>query len=194
MKIILTLILLFLSQSLFYSMNNPVSSEKIDLKLLETIRETYYASVENEDLIDTLETLLAEKFGTETDKLPVLILAYYGAIDAVKSKHAFWPFSKMNYLSSSMEYFEKALKKAPTSLEIRFMRFSILHYVPGILGYSEERDLDINMVYNLLLRKNYSEVDYKLQVGIAEFLVKSERLSEERIAALNNVFSIATLD
>lgn len=183
------LMILLMKVLLLNSIAKPMP--EVDSKLLSEIREIYYAGVEDDHYVDTLQTVIYENFGRDTDNYPVKILAYYAGLDALKSKHAFWPFSKMNYLSSSMDIFAKAIEKAPESLEIRFMRFSILHYVPGILGYGNEKEEDLKVIYNLLLSKNNIELDYDIQEGIAQFLIESGRLVDEQVQTLKNRFMIA---
>lgn len=148
-------------------------------KLLNELRLTYYKAVEEEDSIPELEEFIAKNYTAISEINKALAFAYTAGIDAVKSKHAFWPLTKLNYLEKSLETLASAVKIEPDNLEVRFMRFSILHYVPGFLGYSNERNEDAKVIYKELLKKNYSILDKKIQKGIYEFLVDSERLSEK---------------
>lgn len=153
-------------------------------KLLNELRLTYYKAVEEEDSISELEEFLTKNYTAISEVNKALAFAYAAGIDAVKSKHAFWPLTKLNYLEKSLETLESALKIEPDNLEVRFMRFSILHYVPGFLGYSKERNDDAKVIFKELLKKNYNLLDKKIQKGIYEFLVDSERLSEKETELL----------
>jgi len=160
------------------SLTNP------EQKLLNDLRLTYYRAVEEEDSIPELEEFITKNYVAVSEVNKALAVAYTAGIDAVKSKHAFWPLTKLNYLKKSLETLESAVKIEPDNLEVRFMRFSILHYVPGFLGYSNERNDDAKVIFKELLKKNYNLIDKKIQKGIYEFLVDSERLSEKETELL----------
>lgn len=159
--------------------NNKVLLTNSEIKLIEELRLTYYKAVEDEDSIEDYENFVFKNFSAISDISKALAVAYKAGIDAVKSKHAFWPLTKLNYLKKSMESLERAIIIESDNLEIRFMRFSILHYVPGFLGYSAERGEDAKVIFTELLKKNYRIVDKKIQKGIFQFLIESDRLSEK---------------
>lgn len=189
-KYLIVILYLFVSFSLSAS-EEVIESTSVDNALLEELRLTYYAGVEDEAYIDTLQSILSNKFGEDTSKYLPIALAYKAGIKALKSKHAFWPFTKMTYLNESMDIFDEALEKDSTNLEIRFMRFSILYYVPGILGYSEEEKNDLRIVYELLLEKDFSKINFEIQEGMAQFLIRSELLTFEQEQKLSNRFMLA---
>ncbi len=167
-------------------------SHEIDLYQIEFIRTNYYASVENEYLIGVIERFMERHFSSDREKYPNLILAYVAALESVKSKHAFWPHVKLEYFNKSMELFKKVVANEPNSLEIRFLRFAILHHVPGFLGHSEERQEDANYIVNLLLKKDYSSITEDIQQGIAEFMFRSKRISsyQEKLLLQNFVLAL----
>lgn len=188
----LFLIILLISSLIIANGKVKSGSYEIDIDIMEYIRTNYYASVENEGLVEKLEEFIKERFTSDSDEYPNLILAYVAALESVKSKHAFWPFTKLKYFNKSMEIFNKAISKEPNSLEIRFLRFTILHYVPAILGHSEERRSDADEIVVQLLKKDYSSIKPEIQQGIAEFLIKSNRLSpyHKKLITDNFVISI----
>lgn len=159
-----------------------------DTSSLNYLRNEFYAAVENEDKTYTLEEFITNNYSDNYSTYSPIILAYYGGVQALKAKHAFNPISKLSHLISGLNRLEEAIKKNPDNLEIRFMRFSILDHVPGILGYSEERDSDQNKICLLLLQKNYSSLNYNIQKGIAEYMIASERLSEQQKTGLLDLF------
>ncbi len=178
-------ILLLLTTALYA---NPDSAyTNVDMDLLDKIRVTYYRSIESEESLDTLEQIIANNFGDTISDYPPVILGYYGSYVALKSKHAFWPLAKYNYFNESMEILSKAVDKAPNSLEIRFMRFSVLYYIPAFLGWQEEEKIDAVVIISLLKNADYKFVDFNTQKGIAEFLIKSGHTKQEDISELTNV-------
>lgn len=193
MKKIFFLLLLF--QGIIIASGKIKSgSYEIDLYQIEFIRTNYYASVENEYLIAVIERFIDRHFSSDREKYPNIILAYIAALESVKSKHAFWPHVKLEYFNKSMDLFKKVISTEPNSLEIRFLRFAILHHVPGILGHSEERQEDAKYIVTLLLEKDYSSIKEDIQQGIAEFMYRSKRLSSSQEKLLLQNFVLALND
>jgi hypothetical protein len=155
---------------------------------LEIIRNLYYSSVEDENALIKLDSLITSEFSDTLSQYPPVILAYYGGVEALKAKHAFWPFNKLSYFNSSMDILKTAIEEEPANLEIRFIRFSILDNVPGILGYSNERERDKDEIVFLLCRKDYSKLSEKIQNGIFQYILSSGRLSPEQIDLLAKTF------
>jgi hypothetical protein len=151
-----------------------------DTATINYLRNEFYAAIEDEDKTYDLEEFIMDKYSDDYSSYSPLVLAYYGGIQTLKAKHAFNPISKLSHLISGLNRLEEAIEISPDNLEIRFMRFSILDNVPGILGYSEERDSDQNKICFLLLQKNYSSLNYKIQKGIAEYMISSDRLNEQQ--------------
>lgn len=163
-----------------------------DTTTVNYLRNEFYAAIEDEDKTYLLENFIINKYSEDYSKYTPLVLAYYGGVQALKAKHAFNPVSKLSYLISGLNRLEESIIKSPDNLEIRFMRFSILDHVPGILGYSEERQADQDKIYSLLLQKQYSALNSQIQKGIAEYMIASDRLSiQQETAILELISSLA---
>ncbi len=106
---------------------------------LNQIRKLFYEAVESEEKLEELENFFNKNFTDKAFIYHPILLAYTGAIDALKAKHAFNPFTKFSRVLSSLNTLERAVNREPNNLEIRFIRFSILHNLPGFLGYGKER-------------------------------------------------------
>jgi hypothetical protein len=154
---------------------------------LEYIRVSYYESVENENVVEKVERYISVNF-PDGKNCPAVITAYRAAIQSVKSKHAFWPVTKLEYFNESMELFEKAVKSDPNNLEIRFLRFTILHYVPSFLGHGSERNADMLVILKKLGEKDYSMIKAGIQKGITEFLIRSGRLTAKQEKYLYSLY------
>ena len=87
-----------------------------------------------------------------------------------------------------MDILKTAVKEDPENLEIRFIRFSILDNVPGILGFSKEREIDKDKIVFLLCNKDYSKLNVKIQKNIIQYMINSERLSTKQINLLTKNF------
>lgn len=151
---------------------------------LNFIRTSYYASVDDDNELEKLETFITKKYSENISQYPPIILAYYGGVIALKAKHAFWPFDKLSYLNTSMDILKLSIHKDSDNLEIRFIRFSILDNIPGILGYGDEREADKDKIVNLLCEKEYSQLKESIQEGIVKYMIESGRLSDNQIDLL----------
>jgi len=160
-----------------------------DTASINFLRTGFYAAIEDEDKVDLLEEFIVNKYSQDYTKYNPLILAYFGAIQTLKAKHAFNPFSKFSHLIYGLNRLEEAIERSPDNLEIRFIRFSILDHLPGFLGYSEEREADKENICRLLLKKNYSSPGSDIQRGMAEYMLDSGRLNEDQEKLIRDLIS-----
>ena len=131
------------------------------------------------------QLVLAINSGHTTDSLfakldelnhkPPLILAYLATLDALKAKHTWNPYNKIKYLNLCQRRLKDAVNGDPHNVEIRFMRFSIQHNVPGFLGYGTDLLTDREEMIRQLERKNYGSADKELTISIIRFLLESKR-------------------
>jgi hypothetical protein len=180
---------LFFSICILISVLSSAQVADVDSASMDFIRNKFYEGVEDEDQADKLESFLRKKYGMNFNEIDPIITAYFGAIEALRGKHAFFPFTKLSYVNSSQDILKKAIELAPGNLEIRFLRFSILHHIPAILGYGSERESDKNIIYNLLLERDYSQLSFEIQKGIADFMIESGRMSEDQIKELKKIIT-----
>lgn len=164
-----------------YATSNP-STETIN-----KIRKLFYEAVESEEKLEELEKFFNKNFTERALIYHPILLAYTGAIDALKAKHAFNPFTKFSKVVSSLNILERAVSREPNNLEIRFIRFSILHNLPGFLGYSKERNDDICVIVDQLEKKDYILYDPKLQKNVIEFMLDSKRLNASQTVQLKKL-------
>lgn len=155
----------------------------------EDIRTTFYRAVEDADTAEKLYASLTRgKYKRDVEHDPVM-MAYLGASETLLGKHYFNPYSKYKHLKSGLEIIASAIQQNPDNLEIRFLRFSILHHIPSFLGYGEERNEDMRVIYRELLKKDYSSLPFDIQKGIAEFLIESGRITTEQARRLNGLIA-----
>ena len=169
-----------------YAQNISASAD-VRNETLTHIRNLFYEAIEDEDKLDELEYYFQNKFSQKDFIYHPILLAYTGAIDALIAKHAFNPFTKFSRVLSSLNTLERAVEREPHNLEIRFIRFSILHNLPGFFGYSTEREADITEITYQLSKKDYIKYDSKLQKHVIDFMLASERLSEVQVSQLKKL-------
>jgi hypothetical protein len=62
-------------------------------------------------------------------------------------------------------------------MEIRFLRFSVEHNLPGFLGRNKNLDADKGEIMAQLDKKNYTKADNHMVTTIINFLLNSNRCS-----------------
>lgn len=123
-------------------------------------------------------------------KPDALILAYLGSAEALRAKHAFNPINKLAYLKQGSKTLGNAVNTAPNNVEIRFLRFSLEHYIPSFLGYNKNLVADREKIIELLQHKNKSEsVNSNTQIAknIINFLLETKRCSPTEITILKKL-------
>ncbi len=169
----------------------PLSADpysEVEQDDLEFIREKFYAAVDSEDSLNELENFINENFSGKKETYPVLILAYEGGLESLKAKYSPFPISKFIHVKKALNILEDAIAEAPENLEIRFLRFAILHNIPGIMGYGKERGDDAELIVSLLLKKKFDHLDRDAQKDITKYMLDSGRLTEEQSITLEDNF------
>ncbi|MEO6520693.1 MAG: hypothetical protein ABIN91_03385 [Mucilaginibacter sp.] len=142
-------------------------NQQSDLKLL---RKKLIIAIGSSKTTDSLYNAL-----NHLPNKTALTTAYMGALDALKAKHSWNPYSKIKYLDTSEKLMQQAVDADPHNIEILFMRFSIQHNVPGFLGFNKNLVSDREDMIAQLSRKNYGTADRELTISIIKFLIGSKR-------------------
>lgn len=139
------------------------------------VRRLFYYSVESKDSLKKFEKIL-NKIQNSSDKS--FYNLYKGAYYTLIAKHSFNPYTKYVNLKKGLEYIGQAISEKEDDLEYRFVRLSILNYVPSFLGYDDVFFKDFEKTISLIERMNFEKVDKKTQIGILEFLIRSKKISD----------------
>ena len=154
-------------------------SFEIRAQELNEIRREYYEAVNSgtaaDDFYNKLHKLQPSK--------PVLF-AYYGSAQALKSRYSFNPYNKIKYLNEGRKTLARAVAKSPDDLEIRFLRFSLEHYIPAFLGMSDNLDIDRKKIILLIKKKQYGAVDKSLLKNLISFLKQTKRCTPRELHIL----------
>lgn len=136
----------------------------------KVVRKQLLLALENRKLTDSLD-----KVFTAAPNKSALNICYWGVIQALKAKHAWNPYYKVKYLNDAEKILQTAVNHEPDNMEIRFMRFSIEHNVPGFLGYTKHLTVDREEMIKQLERKYYATADQDVVITIIKFLLDSRR-------------------
>ncbi|WP_129714426.1 hypothetical protein [Pedobacter sp. SYP-B3415] len=168
-KLTVTFLLVFGVSAAYGQMNG---------RQLQSVKASMVRAITSSAVTDSLYKALLK--GSHKDPLTQ---GYIASLEALKAKHAWNPYNKVKYASKSTKTMEAAIKADPASLELRFMRFSVQHYMPSFLGLSKELDADRKEIVKHYRNKSFRKTDDELVRNIARFMIESKRCtqSEEEI-------------
>ncbi len=154
-----------------------VANEQLDLRQL---RQRYYAAVQSASVTDKLYIELKKQA-----KPSPVVLAYVGSLEALKAKHAFNPYNKIQYLKAADQTMRQAVKADPENVEIRFLRYSYQYYVPEFLGYSADKSEDVAVIVAQLSAGNYRKQDKELVKNMLAFLQETKAVPTSELSKLH---------
>jgi hypothetical protein len=176
--LLITIVIIF---SVIASPPAATPADTLEYSILSYIRHGFYDSVESHSQTNKMMEFIESNFSEEYIYEEPVLLAYYGVLNALKAKHVFSPFSKISYLRSALRKLDEAAIDGATNLEVRFLRFSVLHNMPSFLGYRETLREDTDAVYELLVvDRKYTDMDLEMARDVIEFVIDSKRLSSDR--------------
>jgi len=149
---------------------------------LPQIRKDFYLAIKNGTASEKFYNRLKAKKSSDPT-----IMAYFGTSQAIRAKHAFNPYNKITYLKSGIKTLEKAVGKSPENLEIRFLRFSLEHYIPSFLGFSKHLETDRKKIVELARQKKFGSMDMPLLLNLVNFMKETKRCSPAEIVILEQV-------
>jgi hypothetical protein len=153
---------------------------------IDEIRKKYQLAVYDSKVANSLADKLSK-----IEKPDALTLAYKASTDALKAKHAWSPYAKLDYMNSFDKFINEAISMNSDDIEIRFLRYSVQLNTPKYLGLSKNLTEDKSMIVNLFLQKKFKNKDKVLITEIFQFMLKSKVLSDiEREKMLSVLKSI----
>lgn len=139
---------------------------------INEIRSAYLKCVEDEDATDLLIKSLESKKDINS-----LETAYLGALWGLKAKHAWSPSNKIKHLKVSKSYLNKAVQLNSSSIEIRYLRYSVEKNIPDIVGMKENLQMDRAFIINGLQKKDLYPIEPEIRKTIVEFMKLNAELS-----------------
>lgn len=149
---------------------------------IEEIRKNYQLAV-----YDANKT---EKLSIELNKIAnpdALTLAYIASVEALKAKHAWNPYTKLQCLTTYERLMSTAIKKMPENMEIRFLRYTIQYNTPSFLGFSKNLNEDKAIIVDAFLKKKFITLNKILISDVYHFLVETKSISNEEKLQMQKV-------
>lgn len=116
-----------------------------------------------------------------------VVLAYKGASEATMGKHVWNPYSKLKHVKSALNQIGEAVALDKKNPEIRFIRFTVEHYIPRYLNLSAHVDEDKKIVINALKEYPKSGLPKELAQTMHHFLLSKDHLTAEEKAELQKI-------
>lgn len=160
----------------FTSVSFSMLNQKTDIAEL---RKQMLRAINSPKVTDSLYSNLQN-----TNQKAPLVVAYLGALEALKAKDSWNPYKKVKFLNLSNKTVLQAVTASPNDMEIRFIRFSIQTNLPHFLGLNKDLDSDKNQILHQLKQKNYGLADKVFVQNIIKFMVNSKQCSPQEIAFL----------
>jgi tRNA-dihydrouridine synthase len=113
-----------------------------------------------------------------------VMMAYKASARAFLASHTWNPLEKLKLLRESMRIFRQAVELQTEHIEIRFLRFAIQTYVPGLFNETDHLDEDKNLVIAGLPHFDTYQLSHPQAISMLEFLMNSGRLSRREKARL----------
>lgn len=127
-----------------------------------------------------------EKMSAYNEKDP-LVLAYKAASEAVMAKYVWNPYGKLKQIKIANAIFEDAVAMDQDNAEIRFLRFTLEHYVPRYLNLSAHVEEDKKMIISSLQAFPHSELSEPLARTMRDFMLTKDHCTEAEKRILRNL-------
>jgi hypothetical protein len=145
---------------------------------LSNLRALYYQAAEDKTAANKLSQLLADV----NEQSAAILIGYKGASQMMEAKYAFNPITKLSRFNKGKTYIEKAIKKDPQHVELRFLRFSLQTNLPSFLGYGDSVAADKKFLLNAISTR----IDAKLKQNIVNYLLTSKECTKEELKKLRD--------
>ncbi len=149
---------------------------------IDDIRKNYQLAVYN--------ATIAEKLSSELNKIKkpdALTLAYIASLEAIKAKHSWNPYSKLQYMTAFENRMNDAVKIMPENLEIRFLRYTIQYNTPSFLGFSDNLVEDKMFIVDAFLKKKFVTFNKVLITNVYHFMVQTNSITTDEKLKMEKV-------
>lgn len=140
----------------------------LEPSLLE-LRKLYYSASESKQAaIAFLQVVEDQKSDSPVAQ------AYHAMAYMMQAKYAFNPYLKMSHFNKGKAMLEEAVERAPSAIEIRFLRYCVQTNAPFFLNYSS----DISSDKAAILKGWKTIQDADLKSRIKEYMLASDDCNE----------------
>jgi hypothetical protein len=146
------------------------------------LRQYYLNSTERKGALDSfVRKLQLLKIKTPAEE------CYLGICHGISTQHTYSNWEKLKLVIKSKNLMNSAIERDPKDPELRFMRFTLEHFLPNFLGLSKHIPEDLAVIF-----KNPDFIDDAphLKKKVIEFLIWSKRCTPEQNLLLKNELAV----
>ncbi|WP_266202262.1 signal peptidase II [Pontibacter kalidii] len=162
----------------------------VQVALADTETRYDLSELRTEYLEASKDKTVAERFNKKMsqygEKDPV-VLAYKAASEAVMAKYVWNPYSKLKQIKTAAAIFEEAVALDRDHPEIRFLRFTVEHYVPRYLNLSPNLESDKKVMISSLKAYPDSEISAEFARTMRDFLLTKDHCTEAEKRELRRI-------
>lgn len=149
---------------------------------IDEIRKSYRTAIESSTATEKLSSDL-----NKIKKPDPIILAYKASVEALKAKHAWSPFTKLQYMESHKKLMDHAVQLMPENMEIRYLRYNIQYNVPSYLGFSNNLNEDKKFIIDAFIHKKFNTANKVLINDVYTFMVKTKSVNADEKLKMEKV-------
>ncbi len=123
---------------------------------------------------------------TQTTQQNAIVLGYHAAVTMTMAKHCYLPTSKLSYFKKGKVMLEAAIRKSPSSAELKFIRLAIQCNIPSMLGYAQNISADKNELIQYL-KSNTASADTDLKTRVKKLLLTCNKCTAIEIKSIQNL-------
>ena len=143
---------------------------------LNQLRKIYFEASYNEQKMDSL--LMLER---QMDTKKPLFLAYKGAIEVMKAKYSYNPFTQLSALNRGTKMIDVAILQEKNNFEIHFLRFAVEYHIPSFLGMKTHFQEDKQFLLANLSQIQTMNISLEFANFLCDFLKKSGYFTTEEL-------------
>ncbi|GAB3204475.1 hypothetical protein ABID22_002565 [Pontibacter aydingkolensis] len=140
---------------------------------LKELRNEYLQASKDEEAARRFH----KKMAAFNEKQPVK-LAYKASSEAVMAKYGWNPYNKLKHVKTAAAIFEEAVAMDRSHPEIRFLRFTVEHYIPRYLNLSEHIKEDKKLIIEGLKKHPKSGLSTEMAQTIKDFMLSKDHCTE----------------
>lgn len=157
-----------------YFIASASATYKPNMYNLTELRQKYLKASQDSEAGKEFNKLMNDYTGKD----PV-VLAYKAASEATMAKYAWNPYLKLKHLKVSAELFDEAVKLNKSHPEIRFLRFTVEHYIPRYLKMSEHLTEDKKIIIGSLQKHPDSGFTTEWARTMRDFMLSKDHCTKE---------------
>ncbi len=147
---------------------------------LHRVRSRFFQATKSEAVLNEVAKVLNE----EDNSQDAVLMAYAGAVEAIRAKFVWSPYGKLHHLKKGLKQIDKALVLAPEAIEIRFLRFLVEHHIPSMAGVDTHLDQDKAFIMDNLDQMGEAGLEKDFATNLLDFLEKTGRYTSAEIAQI----------